>query len=56
MKDRDIETMPTREKLNVHTAMHRIDGVHKFAVDDSRKHWRKVKPHSSKTRKQRPGY
>lgn len=56
MKERDIEALPTREKFNVHTAMHREDGFHKFGVDDSRKAKRKIKPHNTKTKKQKPNY
>lgn len=52
----DIETLPTREKLNVHTAMHREFGVDRFAVDYSNKAKRKAKSKRAKTKAQKPNY
>lgn len=56
MKDRDIEMLPTREKFNVHTAMHREFGVDRFAVDYSRKSKSKAKFKRAKTKAQKPNY
>lgn len=52
----DLETLPTREKFNVHTAMHREFGVDRFAVDYSRKSKRKAKSKRAKTKAQKPNY
>lgn len=56
MQIRDVELLPKREKLNVHTAMHREDGISKDAYEMSRKQKRKDKSKRAKTKAQKPNY